>query len=157
MRRIVLAAFALTVLAACQPATTELTHQQRGEIAAEVELLHGQLWDAWREVDVDRAMSYYRNSPDFVWADNGELMNGWTPIYEGLQTFNAERQAITFNESKTMVLGPNVVQFVEQGTYSVTDTTGATRPEVEIAASTLWVLRDGEWKVDFIHVSNLRP
>ena len=62
----VFAAFALTVLAACQPATTELTDQQKAEIAAEVELRHDQYWDAWRVVDRDRGMSFFRNSPEWI-------------------------------------------------------------------------------------------
>ena len=82
MRRIVLAAFALTVFAACQPATNELTDNQKGEIAAEVELLHGQFWDAWRETDVARGMSYYRNSPDFTFTREGEPLNGFAALNE---------------------------------------------------------------------------
>ena len=157
MRRFVFALFAVTVFVACQPASIELTDNQKGEIAAEVELLHGQMWAAWNETDLDRAMSYYRNSPDIVWADDGELMKGWTTINDMVQSLTIESQAVTFNESKTTVLALDVVHVVDQGTYVVTSTDGATGPETTFATSILWVLRNGEWKLDFIHVSRLTP
>jgi hypothetical protein len=157
MRRLSLAVLSLGFLAACQPAPVELTEEQKAEIVAEVNAIRADFWDAWREWDVDRGMSYYHNSPDFVWADDGELMIGWTRVNEAIQSWSVESQAITFNESIATVIAPGAVQLVEQGTYSVTDTTGTVRPEVTFAASTLWVLRDGEWKVDFVHVSRLRP
>ena len=157
MRRFVLAAFALTVFAACQPATNELTDYRKGELAAEVELIHGQMWEAWNETDVDRAMSYLYNSPDVIWVDDGVLMKGWTTVNDMVQSLTIESQAVTFNESKTTVLAPDVVHVVDQGTYVVTSTDGATGPETTFATSILWVLRDGDWKTDFIHVSRVIP
>jgi hypothetical protein len=156
MRRLALAALSLAFLSACQPATTELTEEQKADNAAEVNALRADFWHAWREWDVDRGMSYYRNSPDFIVANDGELIKGWNTFDEAIQSWNVESQTIAFNESRTTVLAPDAVHLVEQGTYSVTDTTGVTRPEVTFAASTLWVLRDGEWKVDFAHISRLR-
>jgi hypothetical protein len=153
MRRFIIAACTLTVLAACQPATTELTEQRKAEIAAEVELLHDQYWDAWREVDKDRGMSYYRNSPEFIWADEGELIKGWSAANDMVQAWTGASQAITFNERITTVLAPNVVQRVEQGTYVVTDTAGSVWPRTAFASTTMWVFADDEWKVDFIHIS----
>ena len=57
MRRLAVAALSLAFLAACQPATIELTEEQRAEIAAEVEALHAASWDAWRAADLDQATS----------------------------------------------------------------------------------------------------
>jgi hypothetical protein len=146
----------LLVFAACQPATMELTDAEKATIVDEVNPIKADFWDAWRAWDVDRGMSYYRNSPDFVWADDGELVQGWTTFNEAVQSWNVESQAVTLSESIATVLAPNVVQFVEHGTYSITDTTGVTWPERTFAVSTLWVLRNGEWKVDFIHISRVR-
>ena len=157
MHRLILAAFALTVLAACQPATTELTEEQKGEIAAEVQLLHDQYWDAWRETDKDRGMSYYRNSPDFVFANGVALVKGWGTLNEAVQSWTVESQVVTIDESIATVLAPDIVHFVENGTYSVTSTSGETGPDIPFAVSTIWVLRDGEWKVDFGHISRLAP
>jgi ketosteroid isomerase-like protein len=159
MRRIVLAAFALTVLAACQPATTELTDQQRGELAAEVELLHGQFWDEWRAADVHGGMSYYLNSPEFAFAMEGQLLNGFEATHDVVHEMftNIASQTITFAESQTAVLAPNVVYVREQGVYSLTDTLGVTGPEMAFAFTANWVRSNGEWKIYFAHESAPTP
>ena len=51
MRRFVLAAFTMTVLAACQPATTELTEEQKAEIAAEIRQTARAFWSSIEETD----------------------------------------------------------------------------------------------------------
>ena len=56
MRRIVLAASALTVLAACQPADTALTEEQKAEIAAEVNAAFENWAAAVRALDLDGYM-----------------------------------------------------------------------------------------------------
>ena len=156
MRRFVLAAFALTVFAACQPATTELTVEQKAEIAAEVELVHGQLWDAWRETDLHRGMDYYRNSPEFTFAMEGQLFNGYDALHDAAHEMFASTasQTITLAESQTTVLAPDVVCVMEQGIGAATDTLGVTGPANPFAFTAIWVLRDGEWKVDLAHFSN---
>ena len=63
MRRLALTVLSLAFLAACQPATTELTEEQKAEIAAEVNAINAGFWDAWRATDFDQGMSYYYNSP----------------------------------------------------------------------------------------------
>ena len=156
MRRIVLAAFTLTVLAACQPATTELTEEQRNEIAAEVELLHGQFWDAWRVID-GRGMIYYYNSPDFAFGVDGQLVHGWAALNDIVQSSNVVTQEFTFNESLTTVLATDVVCVMEQGTYTETFDTGETGPETAFAFTAIWVRQGDEWKVHLGHASMPAP
>jgi len=155
MRRIVLAAFALTVLAACQSATTELTEQQKAEIAAEVELLHGQFWDAWRAADIDRGWTFYPDIPEVSYATDGELFVGLSAIEDNDRSNFAHiaSQTITITESHTTVVARNVVCINELAKWTVTDTSGATTPERVFAGTYVWVLRDGEWKVQFSHES----
>jgi ketosteroid isomerase-like protein len=157
MRRFVLAAFALTVLAACQPATTELTDYEKAEIAAEVELLHGQFWDAWRAWDFERGMSYYTNSPEFMFANEDQIVRGWDALNEGAQAMDVESQTITFAESHTAVLASGVVQVVERGTYAVTNTEGESGPEHSFTCSATWVHQNSEWKVQFFHLAETTP
>ena len=76
MRRFVFAAFALTVLAACQPADTELTEVQTAEIAAEVNLRMDQLWDVLRQPDWDRMAEFFDQSPDMVMGSDGIMRTG---------------------------------------------------------------------------------
>ena len=157
MRRFVLAAFALTVLAACQPAATELTVERKAEVAAEVELIHGQFCDAWRETDFERGMSYYLNSPEFTFTYQGQMISGYAAFWDlGESAFaNVASQTISFDESKTTVLAADVVSVTAQGTYAPTDNAGVTGPESAFAFTTVWVQRDGEWKV--IVASNSEP
>lgn len=157
MRRFVFAAFAMTVLAACQPATTELTEEQKAEITAEVELLHGQFWDAWAETDFERGMSYYLNSPEFTFTFQGQMISGYSAFWDFFESAftNVASQTLSVDESKTTVLAADVVSVTVQGTYAPTDTAGVTAPESTLAFTTVWVKRDGEWKV---HVaSNSEP
>ena len=159
MRRFVFAGLlAVTVLSACQSANTEMTEVQRGEIAAEVELLHGQFLDATRAADVERVMSYFRNSPEFVVANGGQLIN-FAATYDAFQWAftNIVSQTITNTESQTTVLAPNVVCIVEQAMGAKTDTLGVTGPETAFANTNIWVLRDGEWKINHMHLSSPTP
>jgi len=155
MHRLALAALSPVFLAACEPVTTELTDAQNAEIAAQVNAVKADVWDAWRDWDVARVVSYYFNSPDFAWADDGQLFVGWAAFNEAVKGGNLESQTITFNESRTTVLAADAVHSVEQGTYSVTDSDGVTGPAWKFAFSALWIHRDGEWKVHFSHISRI--
>ena len=159
MRRFVLAAFALTVLAACQPASIELTDYQKAEIEAEVQLLHDQFWDAWRETDVTRGMSYYFDSPNFTAALEGQLIHGFAAFEELARSAfsNVTSQSITIDESQTTVMAHNIVCVIERITYTQTDAEGVTGPEYTAAITLAWVLRDGEWKVYHFHSSSPTP
>ena len=159
MRRIVLAAFTLTLFAACQPASIELTDYQKAEIEAEVQLLHDQFWDAWRETDVTRGMSYYLDSPELTAAFEGQLIHGFAAFDDLARSSfaNVASQAITIDESQTTVMAYDVVCVIEHISYTQTDAAGATGPEYTAAITLAWVLRDGEWKVYHSHSSSPTP
>ena len=53
MRRFMLAAFAMTVLAACRPTTTELTEKQEAAIADTVRAVNAEFWSAMEAADFD--------------------------------------------------------------------------------------------------------
>jgi len=149
MRHFVLAALALSVFTACRPTTTELKEQQKSEIAAEVNAIHAAFWDSWRETDFESGMSYYLNSPEFTFAFQGQMISGYSAFREFLEAAftNVASQTVSFNKSRTTVLSPDVVCITAQGAYSVTNTDGVTGPESNFAFTTLWVQRDGDWKV----------
>jgi uncharacterized protein (TIGR02246 family) len=159
MRRVVLAAFALTVLAACQPASNELTDYQKAEITAEVQLLHDQFWDAWREVDVDRGMSYYLNAPEFTAAVEGVLIHGYAAFDEMARSAFAHvaSQSITIDDTRTSVMAHDIACVIEHIRYTQTDDEGVTGPEHTAAVTLAWVRRDGEWKVYHFHNSAPSP
>ena len=149
MYRFVVAVFVLTVIVACQQTTTELTDYQRGEIAAEVELVHGQFWDAWSETDFERGMSYFLDSPEFTFAFQGQMISGYSSFSDFFESAfaNVASQAISIAESKTTVIAADVVSVTIQGTYAPTDTAGVSAPASAFAFTTVWAQRDGEWKV----------
>ena len=159
MRRLTLSVLSLAFLAACQPATTELTDEQKAEIAAEVEALHAASWDAWRAVDLDRALSYWDSSSDVWWAEQGQIVHGYVEAESHFREASAGVSSfdITISESRTLVLAADAVAVLQQGVFSVTDSAGMTSPEQPFVMSATWVRRDGEWKVLYGHESYPAP
>lgn len=154
MRRTVLPLM-LFVFAACQPATMELTEEQKAAIADTVNAANAEAWDAWREADLDRALSYLHDSPDLGFALEGQVFRGYAEADSywrgGFAT--AEHMDITISDLRTIVLTADVVWLVQRGIFSVTDSAGLTSPETEFALTTTWVRRDGEWKILLGHES----
>ena len=158
MRRFIIAAFALTILAACQPVATELTVEQKAEIAAEVGLVVSQFLDAFRDGDFDRGMEYWLDSPDAAYANQGgvnfgydNLVSLYGPVFERIAS-----QTIRVSDQRIDVLARNVVQVIAHSSFTQTDTDGVTGPERQVVQFTIWVRRDDGWKVLSIHES-LRP
>jgi len=156
MCRFVLAVFALSVFSACQPAAIELTEERKGEIAAEVELLHTQWVDAWKAADVDRGMSFFADTPELIEAVDGEVTQGFSTIAQGWRSTFAsiESQRIRISDVHTVVLAPDVVCLTEDGIYVVTDTAGVVGPETPYVYTSIWVRDGGQWKIHFGHQSS---
>jgi ketosteroid isomerase-like protein len=144
----------LLAVAACQPRTAALTDQRKAEIAAEVNALNAQYWDAWRAADWDRGVAYYVDSPDFVWAAGGTVYFGVNVLQESRPRFNSvASQTFTFQDSRTIVMAPDAVTVTALGTWAQTDTAGVTGPAREFAWTAVWMLRNGEWKMHLVHMS----
>ena len=93
MRRIVFTAFALTVFAACQPSTTELTEVQEAEIAAEVMMVANELMSAWNAEDGPTSLSFFDSEAlNLLWGeteyDSRESFSGfWSDLWETVPSF----------------------------------------------------------------------
>jgi len=156
MRRLAFVALSLAFLAtACQPATTELTEEQKAALADSVSAMHAEMWQPWLAVDLDQGMSYFLNSPDVGWGWDGEIRYGhdnieawFRPIVDGLSS-----QEVTVADRRTVVLARDVVCVMEHGTMVPTDTAGVTLAPNPFAMTTIWVRRDGEWKIHLGHES----
>jgi ketosteroid isomerase-like protein len=156
--RALAAAAVLLMVSACQaPPPAEMTDAERAQIEAEVNAIHAEFWDAWRETDVNGGMAYYYNSPALAFGMDGQLVSGWTTLNELAQSLNIASQAISFAESQATVLAPDVVYVREQGIASETLTTGVITPESAFAFTCVWVRQNGEWKVHFAHLSKPPP
>ena len=156
MRRVV---FPLMLLAiACQPRTTDLTDTEKAAIANEVNALNAEYWDAWRAADWDRGMSYYFDSPDFVWASGGTAYFGLDVLERLRSAFeNVASQTFTFSDSRTVILAPDAVSVTAIGTWSQTDTMGVTGPVQELVWTGIWIRRNDEWKIHLVHLSYPPP
>ncbi len=153
MRRMMLP-LTLVIVAACRPAATELTEERKAEIVAAVEAVNAEFWDAWRAADWDRGMTYYLDSPDFVWAAGGAVFYGLDMLEQYRSGFdNVASQTFTFRDSRVIVLEPDAASVVARGTWAQTDTTGVTGPARDFAWTSVWVLRDGTWKIQVVHMS----
>ena len=160
MRRFLLAAFALTVLAACQPATVELTEDQKAAISDTVNTLMTEYWDAERSADYDRARVYVHASSETVFAcPTGRLFHPFEVFDSRSREVwgSIAEQDVQIAETRTTVLAPNVANVMQRGTFAVTDTSGVTLPETNFAFTALWVRQEGGWKMLQMHRSGPNP
>jgi uncharacterized protein (TIGR02246 family) len=155
MRRHALVVLPLAFLAACQPATTELTDEQKAEIAAEVDSIQAEFMDAWKEGDFERAITYYYDSPDLTVAIDGTIEHGYAEIMAKARPGYTQVASmdITITSSETIVLAQDVACKVEGGIMTATFKNGFTTPEQSYVYTPVWVSREGEWKIHVMHES----
>jgi len=156
MRRFVFAAFALTVLAACQPTTRELTEEQKAEIAAEVNALQPDYLSVWSNADFAGGMDYWVQSPDVAYANQGVVTFGYANMVStfGPLLERVASQEFEITDRRTVVLAPDVVCVITQGTTTITDTDGVVTTGPPGVSFTTWVHRGGEWKVYLLNETN---
>ena len=162
MRRIVLAAFALSVLSACQTATTELTEEQKIEIASEIRQAVAECWNAAEEVDTERWMSCFSAELEAEYIDQpavfvnrinihrtvNDVRGVWEPAFE----VRSAHDIVTENED-VVVLGEDAALHVYEGTFNISDTLGTTSEYYPYTVSTVWVRKTGQWKILHLHQS----
>ena len=162
MRRFVLAAFALTVLAACQPATTELTEEQTTAIASDIRQAFAEQIAAVGSADLDAWMDFYvsEDATGFVgqpalWVNRLDIYPTVVELREMWEPEMAARSGHDFvTESEHVaVLGENVGLHVYKGTFTITDTLGNTSEPAPWTVSTVWARGDAGWKILHLHQS----
>jgi hypothetical protein len=156
MLRLILAVFTLTVLAACQPATTELTEEQKAEIAAEVTGRLDALWEELKQPDVDQLLTFTSQALGSFSVSDG-VFTEWSPASDSMMRAALaewEDQVLTVSETRTVVLSPDVVYTMRVGTDSVTLKSGEASPTRPWAWTSIWVRRDGEWRIMYGHDSH---
>jgi len=155
MSRIALVVLSLVFLAACQPATTELTEEHKATIIEEVTSLNSDWLSALEAADFERALTYSHQGPDVAWGFEGEIVFGFDAIASAWQPFfdSIESQDFTVQELRVEVLAPTVACINQIVTGTTTDTAGVTGPELRYGVTTVWSLREGEWKMYFGHES----
>jgi len=160
MRRLTLTVLSLAFLAACQPATTELTEEQKAAIADTVAKLVDDEWIAATDpVDFDKLMSFMHDSDEATMAFNGGTLHSYATLESvfGEHFATISREPSTITDSKTVVLAPDVVYVVRAGTFVSIDTAGDSGPLTPFTQTLVWVRRNGAWKVLYGHVSHGAP
>jgi len=147
---------ALAGAVACQPGTGELTDERKAEVIAEVGARNLEYWDAWRAADWDLGMSFYADTPDFIWAAGGTIVYGYDIMEAQRGGFaSIASQTYTFRTNRVTVMASNAATVTATGRWSQTDTTGVTGPARSFAWTAVWLEQDGEWKIHMVHMSFL--
>lgn len=144
MYRVVFAAFAIAVLAACQP-TGEMTDTQRDEIAATVAQIATDNWRAWlAQQDVDAVMRVSSDWAGTPWSGTSSLdqMRDDMSLHWDRWDYS---QDVEYNWDVT-VLARNVAAAKLTTDFVRTDDAGSMQ-EWTVNWATVWVLEDGEWKL----------
>jgi hypothetical protein len=162
MRRILLAALAVSVFVACQPATTELTEEMKAEIAAEIRQVVAEFWQTAEEVDIQRWLgywppeieSYFQTEPAFQ-VNMLNILTGADEVRENWVSDFAARSAngIVLANEHIAVLTEDLALHVSKGSFTVSDTLGNTTEPAPWTATTVWVRHSGEWKNLHMHQS----
>ena len=155
-----LAAFSVLVLvAACQAPPTEMTEAEKADIAAEVDSLTNEMWEAWKIFDWDRGLAFIEDAPETTWRSTVQTMYSVAEMKEVWETALAGfgRQDVNFTDSRTIVLTPEIVWTLREANYVLFDTAGAEVNTGQFAETAVWVKRSGEWKVLLAHDSNPDP
>jgi len=145
MRRIVFAAFALTVSAACQPATTDLTEAQRAEIVTAVSQVATDNWRAWlAQEDVDEVLSVSSDWAGTPWSGTSSLDQMRNDMALHWDRWDYDQDVEYSWDVK--VLAPNVAAAKMTTDYVRTDASGTVQ-QWTVNWATVWVLEDGAWKM----------
>jgi ketosteroid isomerase-like protein len=147
MRRLSLAVLSLVFLAACQPATTELTEEQKAEIAEELTRLYAESVSPINQLDAEGWLSYFQDSEDLTFAANGGFFKSYSAFADTVRAHWAPLASgeIDWGNLNIQVLAPNVAVVTSVFNYAGTDTTGGT-VSVSGTWTAVWVEQDGDWK-----------
>ena len=144
MRRLVLAVLSLAFLAACQPATMELTDEQKAEIEEAVLEASTEYTRVFHAEDIDGYMNFASDWAESPW--------GCCESLDGLRSYVTdtwdrwEFENLDNGEMKVMVLGPDAAVVAFTQTRVRVDTNGDER-EMASDLAFLWVREAGQWKL----------
>jgi uncharacterized protein (TIGR02246 family) len=148
MHRLVLSVLSLAFLAACQPATTELTEEQKAAIVDEITRLCDESLNSIRQLDQAGWLAYFRDSEDVTYAEGGEVFRGRSALAEHLRTVWAPFAGFEgdWGELNIQVLAPTVAVVTSRFDFTGVDTAG-NETQFYGTWTGVWVEQDGEWKM----------
>ncbi len=149
MPRLVLGVLSLAFLAACQPATTELTEERRAAIAEELTQAFDGYAAAVRQLDQDGVLSFFQQSEDVAFAEYGAITLSWSALAEFVRQnwpMYASVENFQWGDLHIQALAPHIAAVTTTFDFAASDTTGAAIA-VSGTFSTVWVQTAGEWKI----------
>jgi ketosteroid isomerase-like protein len=137
----------LLVFAACQPATMELTEEQKATIADAVREANADYWAAWaRMEDFDEYAGHYSDRSVFFPLVDAESREAHRSVVMGLWSRLNAWEVQEMPQPDVLVLGADGA-FLEGSAVSLlTDTTGATEEWVQTYSS-VWVREESGWRM----------
>ena len=143
MRRSILPAVAFSIAAvACQPASTELSEEQKVAIADSVTQLSAATQMAFDNKDAEY-FDYFSDWTAASPAGNRFLERGRSFVQDSIWANNT--QTSEPGQTRTRVLGPDAVVVERAQVNIITDSTGETQ-EYDVLLLQLWVREDAGWK-----------
>jgi ketosteroid isomerase-like protein len=149
MRRLALAVLSVALVAACQPATTDLTEEQKTTIAEELSQEFDVYGAAVRQLDPDAVLGFFQESDELAFAEFGEVVLSWSTLAEQVRESwpqYASVESFEWGDLHIQALAAHVAAVTTTFDFQASDTTGAPIA-VNGTFSTVWVQTDGEWKI----------
>jgi uncharacterized protein (TIGR02246 family) len=161
MYRVFLLATLISVSASCEPSNgqpAESGHPipETGAVEPQVsntvnELVRG-FWDAWASAEVDLGIAYFAEDATAI-TKMGAILRGreridaaWRPGFESIAG-----QVIEFTDSFISVYGSDLASVHQIGTFLIQFTDGTTEGPIPFTYTTVWKLRDNEWRIIVAH------
>ena len=152
-------------LACQQSGPIELTDAKRQEISAQIRQTNQEMFDQFKESkqeNFDKWMTFYVESNEASWMDNPAIFvnrlgilktkesidESWRPVVD-----RRGSSVMMIDEDYIAVLSMDHAVHVYKGNWSVTNKDGEITGEGPYTATTVWVRKNGEWKILHYHQS----
>jgi hypothetical protein len=152
MRRLAFAVLSLTVLVACQPATTELTDAEKVAIADEFRQFRMDLYASNERNDVESTLNAV--SEDVALITQGIRLSYADFATAARDAFGSlQAQTVNVQDMQIDVLAAGALVNTDAIVTVTTDTSGNTVEQTHLHTE-VWVKRDGRWVMTHGHKSN---
>lgn len=149
-----LAAAALLVSTACQPAAVPFNPDDPAVVAAIDSLLkHAMSGSATG--NADQVMTIAEGGTDFTFITGDVLLSGLEPVREAFRATYAgiQRQDQVLDQMKVRMVSPDVALLTAVGEGTYTDLAGWTSPPVGLGLTVVFVREGGQWRARHAHQS----
>ena len=156
MCRVILATLAVTILAACQPQTAELTEEQKAAIADTVIQVRAELVEVNERLDADAFLSFFADY--VVVAKELNVMDYDAFAAEIREDFGTYDHYVIEEELiKASVLSEDAVAVTDRSMWYLIATSGDTIWTAPATFTLVFVRRNEQWKIVNLHAAWVDP